>query len=50
MRQQGGDEFIKLLNSVGIGNLFADDAVFMKSRQVNIEKLENDVYLLFAFS
>ena len=49
MRQQGGDKFIKLLNSVRIGNLFADDAVFMKSRQVNIEKLENDVYLLFAF-
>ena len=31
MRHQGGDEFIKLLNSVRIGNLFADDAVFMKS-------------------
>ena len=49
MRKQGGDEFIELLNSVRIGNLFADDAVFLISRQVNIEKLENDVYLLFAF-
>lgn len=50
MRQQGGDQLIELLNSVRVGNLFADDAFFLKLRQVNIENSENDVYLLFAFS
>ena len=34
MRQQGGDQPIELLNSVRVGNLFADDAFFLKSENL----------------
>ena len=50
MWQQGDDQLVELLNSVRVGNLLADDVSFLKLRQVNIGKLENDVNLLFEFS
>ena len=50
MRQQGGKEFLTLLNSLRIGNLSDDHARMLQSRQISIETLSNDVNVLSAES